>query len=87
MLCYFMPLKRITISVSNDIAKAIKRAAGSTPVSSWVANVIVDHLNDAELERQWEQFYRDVNPSRAAQRKADAVFRRLTKRPNCRGTA
>jgi hypothetical protein len=82
-----MSIKRITISVSDDMARTIKRAAGRAPVSSWVADVITDHLNVAELERQWQLFYEDVNPSRADRRKAEVMLRRLTKRGSQKGAA
>jgi agmatine deiminase len=37
-------------------------------------------LDDAELEREWRRFYRDVNPSRKDNAKAEALYGRLTKR-------
>jgi len=39
-----MSIKRITISVSEDVASNIKKAAGKTAVSAWVADVITEHL-------------------------------------------
>ncbi len=74
-----MTIRRITISVPEEVAKRIKKAAGPTPVSSWVTSVIEEHLDDAELERLWREFYRDVNPRGAAVRRADAMFQRLKK--------
>jgi hypothetical protein len=75
-----MAIRRITISVPEEVAGRIKRAAGSQPVSSWVTTVIEERLDDAELERQWEEFYREVAPRRDDVRRADAIFRRLTRR-------
>lgn len=82
-----MSIKRITISVSNDVARNIKKAAGATPVSTWVADVIEEHLNDAELEQQWQEFYCDVNPSRKDRTRAEEILRRMTKRTVRRGAA
>jgi hypothetical protein len=82
-----MSIKRITISVSQDVASNIKKAAGKTPVSAWVTDVITEHLNDAELERQWQMFYSEVRPSRKDKAKAEATFRRLTKHAVRRGAA
>jgi hypothetical protein len=82
-----MSIKRITISVSQDVARNIKKAAGATPVSAWVVDVVTEHLNDAELERQWQSFYNEVRPSRQDEAKAEAVFKRLTKRAVRRGAA
>lgn len=82
-----MTIRRITISVSERVAGRIKKAAGRKPVSSWVTDVIEDHLEDTELERQWQAFYRDVAPKRADIRRADAIFGRLTGRPRRRRAA
>lgn len=59
------------------IAVQIKNAAGATPVSAWVTQLIEEHLDDAELQRRWREFYRDVAPTREDVRRADAKFKRL----------
>ena len=82
-----MSIKRITISVPERVAARIKKAAGATPVSAWVTDVIEDHLADAELERAWEAFAKDVSPSRAEERSADAMFKRLTRSSSKRSVA
>ena len=74
-----MPIKRITISVPEDVARRIKKAAGKTPVSSWVTDVIEARLDDAELDRHWEEFYRDVDPGPRAEEKARKILHALTK--------
>jgi hypothetical protein len=75
-----MSIRRITISVPEEVAGRIKRAAGRKPVSSWVTEVIEERLDDAELTRQWEAFYEEVAPKRDDVRSAEAIFRRLTRR-------
>jgi len=75
-----MPIRRITISVPERVAGRIRKAAGKKAVSSWVTELIEEHLDDAELERQWEAFYRDVAPRRADIRRAASIFKRLTSR-------
>jgi hypothetical protein len=82
-----MSIRRITISVPEEVAGRIKKAAGDTPVSAWVTDIVEGHLNDAELERQWQRFYRDVNPSRNDTRRAEAIHRRLTQRSSRRKVA
>ena len=82
-----MSIKRITISVPSDVARRIKKAAGAVPVSSWVTDVVAGHLDEAELERQWESFYRDVSPTRADTRRAEAIYKRLTRRSGRREAA
>jgi hypothetical protein len=75
-----MSIRRITISVPAKVAARIKKAAGDAPVSAWVTGVVEERLEDAELERQWQEFCRHVHPSRDEVRRAGAIFRRLTKR-------
>lgn len=72
-----MFIRRITLSVPERIAVRIKNAAGTTPVSAWVTQLIEEHLDDVELERRWREFYRDVAPTREDVRHADAKFKRL----------
>lgn len=74
-----MTIRRITISVQDSIARRIKKAAGTTPVSAWVAEVIEEHLDDRELERRWQEFYADVAPSAQDKKKARKLLSALTK--------
>ena len=87
--CYadVMTIRRITISVPAEVAGKIKRAARGRPVSAWVTDVIEEHLDEGELERQWEAFYREVAPKRSDTRRADAIFRRLTRHSRRGGAA
>jgi hypothetical protein len=82
-----MAIRRITISVPEETASRIKRAAGKAPVSSWVTGVIEEHLDDAELDRKWQEFYEAVNPSRKDLKRAQALHARLTKGHRRRGAA
>ena len=75
-----MSIKRITISVPDDIAARIKRAADGMPVSAWVTEVVEERLEDREMERLWRDFYEAVRPRRNDIRRADALFDRLTRR-------
>jgi hypothetical protein len=84
-----MSVRRLTLSVP----KRIEKAAGATPVSAWVTQLIEEHLDDLELERRWREFYRDVAPSREDARRAaprlssndsltrTASARRMSERP------
>ncbi|HMJ57242.1 MAG TPA: hypothetical protein VK540_34470 [Polyangiaceae bacterium] len=82
-----MAIRRITLSVPERVAGRIKKAAGKKPVSAWVTDLIEEHLDDSELERQWQAFYRDVAPRRADIRRADSLFGRLMSRQRRRGAA
>jgi hypothetical protein len=81
-----MTIRRITISVPAEVASRIKKAAGTRAVSAWLTEVIEEHLDDEELERQWLEFYRQVEPRGQDLRRADAMFKRLT-RSRRRGAA
>jgi hypothetical protein len=82
-----MSIKRITISVPSEVASRIKKAAGRVPVSAWVTEVIEERLDDAELERQWQRFYAEVQPKAPDVRRASAMLRRMTNRRPKRGAA
>ncbi|HEV8245352.1 MAG TPA: hypothetical protein VGP93_06280 [Polyangiaceae bacterium] len=82
-----MSIKRITISVPVKVASRIKKAAGETPVSAWVTEVIEQRLNDSELDRLWQKFYKEVSPATKEIRRAEAMLKRLTKRRGRRGAA
>jgi hypothetical protein len=74
-----MSIRRITVSVPADVARRVKKAAGKQPVSTWLTDLIEQHLDDEALERQWEAFYRSVAPRAEDVRRADAMFTRLTR--------
>ena len=76
-----MSIRRITVSVPDHVAARIKKAASGVPVSAWVTGVIRDRLDDVELERLWQDFYRSVRPRREDARRAESMFRRLTRTP------
>ena len=82
-----MAIRRITISVPEKTAQQLKSAAGATPVSTWVTDLIEEKLQDAELERRWLEFYSSVAPTREASRRADAMFKRLVKPARRRSAA
>jgi hypothetical protein len=82
-----MSIRRITISVPSSVARRIKKAAGKRSVSAWLTAVVEEHLEDAELERLWEEFYASVAPRRSDVRRADALFDKLTKSPRRKGAA
>ena len=74
-----MTIRRITISVPAAVAARIKKAAGRKPVSAWVTDVIEEHLDDAELERMWAEFYASVGPRGADVRRANEIFGKISK--------
>lgn len=80
ILCYVyvMTIRRITISVSEEVAHHIKRAAKGMPVSTWITDRLKEHLDEAIVNREWEQFYEEIKPTPADRRRAKKLFGRLT---------
>jgi len=75
-----MSARRITVSVPEAVAQRLKKAAGKTPVSTWLTGLIQDHLDERELEAKWDAFYEGVNPDANAQRKAEKILTHATRR-------
>ena len=82
-----MSIKRITISVPEEVASRIKKAAGARPVSAWVTELVEAHLDDRELERAWAAFVAETAPTASGRAKANAAFQRLTKGSRRKGAA
>lgn len=74
-----MTARRITVSVPEQLARRMREAAGGRPVSTWLADVVEEHLDDRELEEKWLAFYEGVSPTPADVRRADAILQRATK--------
>src|SRR6478736_1268952 len=71
--CLRFPRMRAPLARPHD-------AARSLPVEP----MLPQRLSEAEPERQWDAFYRKVNPSRKDLAHADRMFNRLTKRNSLR---
>jgi len=69
-----MTIRRITISVPVEVARRVKKAAGTASVSAWVTGLIEEHLEDRELDRLWQEFYRTVRPKPEDVRRANAMY-------------
>jgi hypothetical protein len=82
-----MSIRRITISVPAEVASRIRKAAGGSSVSAWITGVIEDRLDDAELERMWQEFCRSVRPRSRDVRRANSIFKRLVKAPRRKSAA
>jgi hypothetical protein len=72
-----MAIRRITISVPEELAEQIKKAAGDQPVSQYVTELLEAELSQRDLERQWLEFYREANPSPEDREWAEALMRQL----------
>jgi hypothetical protein len=82
-----MSIKRITLSVPAGTAARLKKAAGDASVSAWVTQLIEERLDDAELERQWQAFRREIALTREDLRRANDKYKRLVRPARRRGAA
>ncbi|HVU04033.1 MAG TPA: hypothetical protein VHE30_19875 [Polyangiaceae bacterium] len=82
-----MSIRRITLSVPEETASRIKKAARGAPVSAWVTALIEEHLDDENLERQWEEFCAKVKPTSADVKRAEAIHERVTGTRRRKGVA
>lgn len=71
---------RITVSLPDPIARRLRKAAGQRPVSTWLAELIEEHLNERELEEKWLAFYEGVHPNSGHERRASQILKRATRR-------
>jgi len=74
-----MTIARVTFSTPAATLRKIKRAAGKRGVSAWLTEMVEERLGEQELERLWESFCKDVTPTAAETRRADAIFTRGTR--------
>lgn len=84
-----MAAVRITLSVPEELAARIKKAAGEGTVSGWVVKVIEEYFaEDAELERLFVEWLEANPPSEEARQRADELFDQIfTKREEDHGAA
>lgn len=68
-----MATVRITLSVPEELAGRIKKAAGDGTVSGWVVKVVEEHFaEDARLEREFYEWLAANPVDEEVQRKVDA---------------
>lgn len=70
-----MATVRITLSVPEELAGQIKKAAGEGTVSGWIVKVVEGYLaEDVELERQFDEWLAAHPPSEEDKRYVDDVL-------------
>jgi hypothetical protein len=72
-----MAIERVTLSVPRSIAARLRKAAGTQPVSAWVTTLIEEHLDQTELEAQFQTFCKQHAPTKVEAAKAEAILLRL----------
>ena len=74
-----MATKRITVSVPEEIATRIKRAAGrNRSVSEWVTNAVTRTLEEEDLRQRFLEFCDAVKATPAQEKQAKASFDLIT---------
>jgi len=76
-----MTVARIAVSFDKKLARAVRRAAGTEPTSTWLADAALRKLRAQGLERiveQWEAEHGKLSVAelKAAERKQRAAKRR-----------
>lgn len=76
-----MTVHRFAISFDEELARAVRDAAGDEPISTWLAHAAERRLRAEGLEgvvREWEQQHGDLTPAelKAAARRLSARRRK-----------
>jgi hypothetical protein len=72
-----MATTRVTISLPADLVAKLKVEAGERSMSAYVAALIQEHLEEAELERLWQAYLADVGVTADDIATADQVLDEL----------
>ena len=81
-----MAIKRVTVSLPEELAIRVSAAAGERSVSAYIAEVLGEHLETSELERLWREFVGEVGVSADDIAAADEVLDALTTGPSRRAS-
>lgn len=57
-----MSIKRITISVPEELADKVREAAGDEPISTWMTKLVEQELDYEQADRLWEEYMAEVGP-------------------------
>jgi hypothetical protein len=68
---------RVTVSLPTDLVAKLKTEAGERSMSAFVAALIQEHLEEAELERLWKAYVDDVGVTADDVATADRVLNEL----------
>lgn len=71
-----MAIKRVTISLPEDLVERIKETADEQEksMSAWIAELLTNELDDTEAEKKFEEFLASVDTTPADEAWADEVF-------------
>lgn len=72
-----MAIKRVTVSLPDDLASRLKSEAGDRSVSAYVAELIYEHLVEAEAGRLWQEYVAEAAVSADDVAAADEILDEL----------
>ena len=75
-----MPIRRVTISMPEKLARRVEKAAGKQPVSAWIRAFVERHLEELEYERLWQEHYAKLAITDTERERAAAILERAGKR-------
>ena len=81
-----MAIKRVTVSLPENLATRVSVAAGERSVSAYIARVLGEHLETSELEVLWREYVSEVGVSADDLAAADEVLDELTAGPSRRAS-
>ena len=81
-----MAIKRVTVSLPENLAARVSVAAGERSVSAYIARVLGEHLETSELEVLWREYVSEVGVSADDLAAADEVLDELTAGPSRRAS-
>lgn len=82
-----MAIKRITISLPDELAERLKAAAGDKPVSTWVTELIEHELEQEHLDQLWEDYMAEVGTDPEAAEYAKRVIESALQSGSKKGAA
>lgn len=82
-----MAIKRITISLPDELAERLKAAAGDKPVSTWVTELIEHELEQEHLDQLWEDYMAEVGTDPEAEEYAKRVIESALQSGSGKGAA
>jgi hypothetical protein len=81
-----MAIKRVTVSLPEELAARVSAAAGERSVSAYIAALLGEHLEASELERLWREYVDEIGVSADDIAAADEVLDELTVGPSSRAS-
>ncbi|HEX6237563.1 MAG TPA: hypothetical protein VFZ68_10245 [Acidimicrobiales bacterium] len=76
-----MAIKRVTISLPEELAGRLRAEAGDRPVSAHVADLIARHLEERDLDELWRSYLDEIDLSPDDVAAADRLLDELLTEP------